>query len=276
MVGENKWSGISAIVGILALIVTLFPLIIGRDTKQLSVETVTTAKLVDLSDPALSTLKLSYKDVEVSKLSVTTIEIRNSGSRPIERTDFEEPLLLRFRNTGDVLAATITKNNPEYLSPIITSDGTLVSIAPLLLNPDDTFRLSIQLRGEINEPRVEARISGTTISRTTYPADTKTWYGIVVIIAATAVTFLYFYMAPAAALAILAPQRFVFLSRAEAIFLLLTLLTGSVTLCAAAIKIFDPTKPQRVAAGILVMFIGSILALIAKRRLRRLLLTSRS
>jgi hypothetical protein len=268
--GDNKWAIISALATVAALVVALIPFLVGRDTKQLSVETITTAKVVDLSDPALSSLKLTYKDVEVSKLSSATIEIRNSGTRPIERTDFELPLVLRLPNTGDVFSATLSRQTPEYLAPVITSDGTTVSIAPLLLNPDDNFRLSIAIRGEINEPRVEARISGTTISRTTYPSDDNKWYLIAVIISAIAMTYLYFYMAFAVAPMIVSPEKTVLLPRTEGIFTLLTLLLGILTLCATAIQMFDLTRTQRIVSGIVFGCLGPISAFLVRLRYRRL------
>ena len=88
MNSATKWTAISAVASVVALLVPLLPFFLKHDTKELTVETVSTAVLINLSDPLLSSLKLTHNDKAVSKLSVATIEIRNSGSRPIERADF--------------------------------------------------------------------------------------------------------------------------------------------------------------------------------------------
>lgn len=43
---------------------------------------------------------------------------------------------------------------------MITLEAGAVTIAPLLLNPGDRFRVTAQLLGDFDEPAVEARISG--------------------------------------------------------------------------------------------------------------------
>lgn len=167
---DSKWTAVSAIAAVASFLLPVIFFFTGRDTKELTVETVSHSVLVDLSNPALSSLKPTYNDVSVDRLTVATIEIRNTGTRPIERADFESPIVLRFNNALDVLAATLSEKKPGDLTPIITSDMNGISIAPLLLNPGDLFRLTIQIRGIFSEPAVDARISGVpSIARQIYP-----------------------------------------------------------------------------------------------------------
>jgi hypothetical protein len=103
---------------------------------------------------------LIYNGTPVSHLTATTIEVRNDGTTPIERSDFERPLLIKFPKSSLVLAATLGEKAPEDLQPVITLEAGAIAIAPLLLNPGDRFRVTAQLLGDFHEPAVEARISG--------------------------------------------------------------------------------------------------------------------
>jgi hypothetical protein len=169
MNGDNKWTVVSAIAAVAGLFLPLIIFFIGRDIKELTVETVSRSVLVDLSNPLLSALKLTYNDVPVGKLTVATIELRNSGNRPIEQTDFERAINLRFPTPGNVLTATLSEKAPIDLMPKIVYDSNHISIDPLLLNPGDLFRITVQFRGDFSEPIVETRISNVpSITRKTY------------------------------------------------------------------------------------------------------------
>ena len=157
---ESNWSVISAIATVISLFIPFIILYFSsRATKELTVETVSISVPVDLSDPRLSSLKLTYKNVSVDRLTVATIEV-DDGSQPIEQKDFERPVTLRFQNPADVLAATLSGKHPDDLHPTITTDSNGISITPLLLNPGDKFRITVQTRGIFTEPKIEARISG--------------------------------------------------------------------------------------------------------------------
>ena len=164
---DSKWSVVSAIATIVSLFIPFIILYFsGRHTKELMVETVSISVPVDLSDPRLSSLKLTYKDTPVDRLTVATIEFSNTGSQSIEQRDFEHPVRLSFQKSVDVLAVTLSEKSPDDLNPKIIPDVNGISIAPLLLNPGDRFRITVQTRGLFVEPNVEARISGlTTVTR---------------------------------------------------------------------------------------------------------------
>lgn len=164
---DSKWSVVSAIATIVSLFIPFIILYFsGRQTKELMVETVSISVPVDLSDPRLSSLKLTYKETPVDRLTVATIEFSNTGSQPIEQRDFEHPVKLSFQKSVDVLAVTLSEKSPDDLNPKIITDLNGISIAPLLLNPGDRFRITVQTRGGFIEPNVEARISGlSTVTR---------------------------------------------------------------------------------------------------------------
>jgi hypothetical protein len=192
---DDKWTAVKTVAAVVGPFLAILLFMLNRETKGLAFDTVSTAVLVDLSDPALSSLKLTYKDVSVSRLTVATFEVRNSGTRPIEQDDFKLPLVIRFKNPNDMLAVTLNeKKTPQDLKPLISSDDSGITIAPLLLNSGDTFRITVQLRGDFNEPTVEARISGVpSISRQTLHESNPATRGLIQIALGAVMTFIYLY-----------------------------------------------------------------------------------
>jgi len=157
---ENKWTALAALAAVLGVIVPVLLFFWGRDVKELTVKTVSRAVVVDLTEPALASLKLTYKNVAVTRLTAATIEVSNTGSRAIERADFEREVVIRFADSVPVLAARVAEQVPEALHPELNVGSSNVSFKPLLLNPGDRFRLTIHIRGDFVEPVVDARISG--------------------------------------------------------------------------------------------------------------------
>src|SRR5947208_281526 len=106
---ENKWTVISALGAVLGVVVPVLLFALSRDSKELTVRTVSRAVVVDLTEPALASLKLTYNDVAVTRLTAATLDVSNSGSRPIDRADFERDLVVRFFGAAPVLAARVAE-----------------------------------------------------------------------------------------------------------------------------------------------------------------------
>lgn len=165
----NFWTivgGLASVVGIfVAVALAMFDRqvrdIFGRDVKALKVETISVATVADLTDPMLAQLRLTFHDEPISRVVTASIEIGNVGGSPIEARDFERPLVLRFANgKSSLLAATVADRQPPNITPEVTVGLDVVSIAPLLLNAGDLFRLNVVLRDGFTEPSVDARIAG--------------------------------------------------------------------------------------------------------------------
>jgi hypothetical protein len=67
--------------------------------------------------------------------------VRNSGTQPILVTDFEEPLTMRFAGEARVHRATVGRTIPPNLKITATTTDMELSVAPLLLNPRDSFEV---------------------------------------------------------------------------------------------------------------------------------------
>jgi hypothetical protein len=163
---ENRWVVVSALAAIAALIIPIVLFAVGRQSKALAVETISRATVADLTDPALSLLRLTYNAHPVNQVTMVTIEVANRGTRPVEPRDFECPIVIHFEVPDSLLAVTLGEKDPRNLAPQIMSDASSITIAPMLLNPGDRFRLTLLLRGGFSEPTVDSRISGIrSISR---------------------------------------------------------------------------------------------------------------
>lgn len=241
---DTIWSAMSALASVVGIFLAVLLFNLDRDKKELTIETVSTAILVDLSDPGLASMKLTYRDVAISRLAVATIEIRNSGTRPIERADFELPILLRFKNPTDVLAVTLNdKKTPQDLKPVINSDDSGISVAPLLLNPGDEFRITVQLRGDFDEPTVESRISGvSSISRRLLDTSDSRWRGIIIITFGLLITLIYLYFGAVFVNPFVLRQYVVPLSMPEAVIVAIALGVGGAGMAVLGItglELFD-------------------------------------
>lgn len=191
----ERWTIISAVAGVAALLIPVALFVLERQSKALTIETVSRARVADVTDPGLSVLKLTYRDKPIGRVTTATIEVKNSGTQPIQPPDFERPLVLRFSPAESLLAATVTERAPANLIPQITLDSSTITISPLLLNPGDRFRLNLVLQGDFDEPTADARIAGIrNVSRTTLREERTTVTGVMFVILGCLATIAYGYL----------------------------------------------------------------------------------
>lgn len=62
-----------------------------------------------------SNLKLMYGDKEVSNPCITSIVIQNTGSYPIDNSDFMQPFSVIFGDTDKILSINIEDCSNEYI-----------------------------------------------------------------------------------------------------------------------------------------------------------------
>jgi hypothetical protein len=156
---------VSAAIAAGGIVVPLVIYVLGREYKGLTVETVEQTTLVDLTQDKTGHLELTYKGEPVNQLTAVTLEIRNSGTRPVAATDFERPLVIVLGDSVAVLGASVGEKSPDELSPRLAVGSGNVVISPLLMNPGDRFRITSQVRGRFREPAVHGRILGVSTIR---------------------------------------------------------------------------------------------------------------
>jgi hypothetical protein len=115
-------------------------------------------------------LELTYRGHSISGASIVILTVANTGRVPILKADFEQPLSFRFVGyfaDEELLAQHVTPIVPLDLplrAHLSDGDGRsgipTITVDPLLLNPGDSFSISILVSSFANEITSVARIAG--------------------------------------------------------------------------------------------------------------------
>jgi hypothetical protein len=170
------------VIGLVALIATVFFSIKSDRTKELTVSFSAVRPLV-FSEGAktTATLEIRLAGNKVAAPWLLSGRIVNSGSLPIEERDIELPLQLRFEKTR-VLSAEISQKSHDALFAALQTDSDSIKLQHKLLNPGDWIAFDVIFDGEpILPPKSLARISGVAETRFTLPASGQTQYHITVV-----------------------------------------------------------------------------------------------
>lgn len=110
-----------------------------RETKGLEFTIQSEVPVVSVQQQYADGLALTYRARPINSLHVVDIEVRNSGSRPLERSDYDTPLSFAF--SGTILSPpTVVVTKPVGLTVEFTIlDQNTLRLTPLLLNGGDHF-----------------------------------------------------------------------------------------------------------------------------------------
>jgi len=104
-------------------------------------------------------LELKIKGESVNKVMLHTFRIRNSGSEPIKKDDFERPISINVPDDTKIYLARLKKKLPENLTPKYELNNNKLLIKPLLLNSDDEFEMEL-FSSSNAYPTIDARVVG--------------------------------------------------------------------------------------------------------------------
>jgi hypothetical protein len=122
-------------------------------------------------------IEVRYRGSVVEGLRVIEIEIANTGTRPLERSAFDSPLSIGF-GPAKVTDPLLIKSSPSSLKPVLRVGNGAVTVAPLLLNPGDTFAFrSFVVGGETDPPpiTVSGRVRGVSQIGLNRSSDSQLW-----------------------------------------------------------------------------------------------------
>lgn len=166
---DSIWQFVGVAVAVLALVVAVAALLLQEKRKSLSVTIQNFSPIIGSSVRAISNdLLVTYKGQTVTNLAALTLAFANDGGKVIATDDFESPISVTFKGDAKILTAEVVSTTPSELAPIISHDSEGIIISPLLLNPRDTFSITLLLQGlQFRHPRdvfpnATARIKGVS------------------------------------------------------------------------------------------------------------------
>lgn len=128
-------------------------------SRSLSVQLSSSIALEPKVDASMHGLQVMLDGVKVELPHLSTLELTNSGSKPIAASDFEGPLEIRIKQ-GRLVRARVDRSNPRDLPASISTDENVVKLQPLLLNPGDSIIFAIVTSQQAPEFDPFARVSG--------------------------------------------------------------------------------------------------------------------
>ncbi|MDH4458506.1 MAG: hypothetical protein QE272_07390 [Nevskia sp.] len=151
-------STIANVIAIVAAVFTVWSYFADRD-KQVSFSVVSSTSLVQPLGK-IAGLELLFNGSKLVDPALSTFELRNAGSVPINPTDFEREISIQVLEPAKVIDVKVSKTFPLSLNPSMSYDDRSISIKPLLLNPSDALQLSVITTGGQPKVNISARIAG--------------------------------------------------------------------------------------------------------------------
>lgn len=148
------------IIPLLATIPSWVPYLLP-DTKELSYKIESQESILSESNlDNIESLGITFDGKKIEQAQITVLSISNTGTLPIEKSDFSTPLTISSNQKSKFLSAILTKTIPEGINTKVTIVKNIVEIEPLLLNPNDSLSIRLITSGEKVSPKPIARIKG--------------------------------------------------------------------------------------------------------------------
>ena len=171
MIQENQKWIISTIMAALALIIPIALYMFSLTEKKLEYEVISQSEIIG-KDISMDKIEIKIGEESVNCISISTFKIRNSGTEPILKSDFERPILIMFSEGTKIYTSKLKHKIPENLSLKYRENGNNLLIEPLLFNSGDEFEMEI-LSSSNSYPKIDTRIAGVKEMTTTYPDSRK-------------------------------------------------------------------------------------------------------
>ena len=157
---DPVWQFAGVIISLIALWVTFFVYKKQQSRRRIVYEIVSNIFLVNVEDEIKSKLEIFFDKKLVENVTLLLIKIANLGDEPIVTTDYETPITIEFGESSDILETSIESVSPEDLNPEVTNTKSVISILPLLLNPQDAITIKVLVANFDGVVNVLCRIAG--------------------------------------------------------------------------------------------------------------------
>ncbi len=157
---DSLWQSVSALVGVGGIVASIFLALMLRKRKTLSYEVVSSTPLLSSLEEAKGKIKILFNDAPVRSVHLIVVRFMNSGTTPIVKSDFEDPLAVRLAQNVQVLTAEVTEKNPASLHVSAEVEGQSILFPLSLLNAGDSFTAKMLVDGYDGTLNVSGRIVG--------------------------------------------------------------------------------------------------------------------
>lgn len=133
-----------------------------KERKLLEYQVLTQSHIGDLSFSAKDwpDVAIVYKGQPVANGTFLSIRIANTGTVPIQPSDFERPILLKVDRSNIIIAFRKAFMSPSDLNVVAAVLDSSLQIQPLLMNPGDEFILELFGRDTFRVTGLAAHIAG--------------------------------------------------------------------------------------------------------------------
>ncbi|NVZ52229.1 hypothetical protein HX792_17930 [Pseudomonas sp. B6002] len=185
----------TTVIAIAALIVPQIDL----SSRSLTVRLLASSPL----QPALNiqNLQISLNGQNVESPYISTLELVNTGSKPVTSTDFDSTLQIQMANSAKLISAEITSTTPKNIPAQVATIGDKAAISPYLSNPKDAVTIAVITSGPRPEFEVRARIVGINevgFEDTTVRNGSSYLSSLIGVVTSYGLLFLYFLFGPIA------------------------------------------------------------------------------
>jgi hypothetical protein len=159
---DPAWQFAGAVLAFFAILVSLATYHAQRAKKRLAYEVIHNGRILTIKEESVGDLQLVFRQQPVCNARLIEVRVTNQGNQPITPGDFVRPLSLSLNQDAVVLSAATVQKEPNDLSIDATYTANVIEIAPLLLNPKDSFTIKLLASEYQSGPSITARISGVS------------------------------------------------------------------------------------------------------------------
>ena len=164
--GKGIWEAMGAVAGLLAVAVAIFVFVQGRSeqSKKIEVQLVARSTLVDTAmSSAAKGIEILYSGRKVPNYAILQFRVANVGAQPIRSGDYEVPVEIEVQDASEILSVEQSSSDPQGLDAKPTIAGTKIQMAPVLMNPTDSFTIIagiVPVQGATQNIITRGRIAG--------------------------------------------------------------------------------------------------------------------
>ncbi|MEB0044688.1 MULTISPECIES: hypothetical protein [unclassified Pseudomonas] len=131
---------------------------IDLSSRSLTVRLLATSPLQPVQN--IQNLQISLNGQNVESPYISTIELTNTGSKPILSSEFDGALQIQMANEAKLISAEITSTTPKNIPVRVATSENKTAISPFLSNPKDSITIATITSGPRPAFEVRARIVG--------------------------------------------------------------------------------------------------------------------